>query len=456
MSEYAENERQENDALNTVLLAGLSLDEIEHYRQQGISIEEMAESVNSLALRGEMEMISTEERKPVSLKTAAEFEEREKEFLWYPYLPKGEYTVMMADGGTGKTMLCCGIAAEISKGGKHLPSEPTRDHVRKPANVLIISAEDDGSELRKRLQASGADLDRVYIADCQASEGLNFTHEYLRLAQCLQAADARLVIMDPWHAYLGDDVDINRVNCVRPVFQKVANLAKVMNCAIILVSHVNKRAQGENANNAATGSADFINASRSVIRVINPGDPEQKNTRIAVHTKSNYAPAGRSFLYQITDTGGVKWTGYSDITKESLEEAARRHQTVYEATQKKQTFAENYAALKDAILELSEPGKTVRVTYKQMKDDYGESVFCGMQPKKALEKVSADMSAFGISIKTDLTIKIDKTTARGFAIIREEWGEPEESAEPDDENEEQDAADYEQQSLYDRTEGDSV
>ena len=40
-------------------------------------------------------------------KAASSFGEDNTSFLWFPYLPIGDYTVMMADGGTGKTVLCC-------------------------------------------------------------------------------------------------------------------------------------------------------------------------------------------------------------------------------------------------------------------------------------------------------------------------------------------------------------
>lgn len=110
---------------------------------------------------------------------------------------------------------------------------------------------------------------------------MDFTDGYEDFVQTIKRYNPRLVIIDPWHAFLGAGVDINRVNAVRPVFQRLANMAKVCNCGMILVSHVNKRAQGENANNAATGSTDFINAARSALRVIFNDEPGMKDTRSA-------------------------------------------------------------------------------------------------------------------------------------------------------------------------------
>ena len=47
---------------------------------------------------------------------AAEYGEDTVSFVWYPYIPKGDYTVLMAPGGTGKTYFVCGIAAAIRRG----------------------------------------------------------------------------------------------------------------------------------------------------------------------------------------------------------------------------------------------------------------------------------------------------------------------------------------------------
>lgn len=248
-------------------------------------------------------------------------------FLWRPYFPLGDYTVMMAEGGTGKTMLCCKIAAAVST-GTTLPGateQPSR-------NVLLVSAEDSGEVLRKRLSASGADLQRVYILDRETSAGLNLAEGYDEFLATVQSYNPVLVIVDPWHAYLGPLVNINKANALRPILQQVANLAKKCNCAIILVSHINKTSQGENANNAATGSVDFINAARSAVRIV--FDDEDRSERIMVHTKSNYAEYGPSIKYYITEDGGVEWDGFSDVTRQTLETASRRRSTPAEILQR--------------------------------------------------------------------------------------------------------------------------
>lgn len=350
-------------------------------------------------------------------KPAAAFGEDNTRFLWYPYLPIGDYSVMMADGGTGKTILCCGIAAAVSTGDPL----PGGEFQGKGQPVLIISAEDSGEILRKRLALSGADLTRVFILDCSDSLGMDFSEHYEEFENTVRAYVPALVIIDPWHAFLGAGVDINRVNALRPVFQKLAHLTKKCHCAMILVSHVNKRAQGDNANNAATGSSDFINASRSAFRVI--FDDSDEDCRVMVHTKTNYAAYGKSIRYRIND-GGVVWDGFSDITKQTLEMAARRRSTPWEVMQ----GDKEHSAINNALIEALEASANqfvpTRYSYEEFKKQHGELIFGGAQPKRALEAVKDRLADDGYYLKV-CAVKKNGKMAKGFMIQRIDNAEPE-------------------------------
>ena len=349
-------------------------------------------------------------------KPASDFTEEETTFVWYPYIPKGEYTVIMADGGTGKTTFCCGIAAAISN-GQALP-EIAKNEEPASGNVLMITGEDRGGMLRTQLEACGANLERVFILDCMDSYGLTFTDDGDDFRELLQRYEPQLVIIDPWHCFLGADIDINRVNAVRPVFQKVANIAKECDCGIILLSHVNKRSQSDNANNAATGSSDLINAARSAIKIIFSDEPGEENVRIAVHTKSNHAAPGQSIKFRITHQKGLVWDGFSDITKRTLEEAARRKMTPTEALQRRKNAAQINEALFDAILEKAVPGKHINISYDQMRDEYGQDIFETTQPKKELDYLSEKLRPDGIVITTGKTVRLAGKTKNGFDVYQ--------------------------------------
>ena len=342
-------------------------------------------------------------------KRAADFGEDVTSFVWYPYIPIGDYTVLMAPGGTGKTYYICGIAAAISN-GKALPGDEKPD---RPGTVLIISAEDRGELLKRRLSASGANLDNVLILDCTASEGLNFTDGYEVFKQTIKAYSPRLVVIDPWHGFIGSGIDINRVNAVRPVFQRLANIAKACDCGMILVSHVNKRAQGENVNNAATGSTDFVNAARSALYII--FDENDLDRRVVVHTKSNYARYGDSICFRI-DEGGIVWDGVSDIDRQTMEQAARQRKTPGEVKQDKERRDSINEALVKALMDAACPFETVRYTYDSFKAVYGTSIFGMMQPKRALDAVADVLYSRGYSILTGIQVKRNGIKGNGFAI----------------------------------------
>lgn len=201
------------------------------------------------------------------------------------------------------------------------------------------------------------------------------------------------------------------------MFQKLANLSKRCDCALVLVSHVNKRAQGENANYAATGSTDFINAARSAVRII--FDEENEDCRIAVHTKTNYAAYGQSVKFRIVD-GGLKWDGYSEITRATLEEAARRKTTVGSISAKKADNELSNLKLIDAIISEAPDCYTnniVRLSYDDIKQKYGDSIFGIRRPKEALDDIAGRLlTEHCIAITTGKRVKRDGNSVNGLFI----------------------------------------
>jgi hypothetical protein len=81
-------------------------------------------------------------------------------WLWKGWLARGKMHLIAGQPGTGKTTIAVKIAATVSCGGR-LP-----DGTRAPeGNIIIWSGEDDPADtLVPRLEASGADLSRVFFA----------------------------------------------------------------------------------------------------------------------------------------------------------------------------------------------------------------------------------------------------------------------------------------------------
>ena len=342
-------------------------------------------------------------------KAAMDFGEDNTTFLWYPYVPIGDYTVLMGPGGTGKTFVTSWIAARTTT-DKPFPNE---EFGGEGQNVVLISGEDSGALLKRRLALSGADLSKVFILDRSDSVGMNFAEGFEEFENTVRAYNPALVVIDPWHNFLGEKVDMSRANAVRPVFQRIAIMAKRVDCAVILVSHVNKRAQGENANNAAIGSADFINAARSALSII--FDEDDENCRIVVHTKANYSPYGSSVRFRIVG-GGMEFDGLSDIDRRTLEAAARKKTTPQEALQRTEEREQASVELIKALKEAAASGVSVRFTYDDFRKKYGETIFGGSQPKRALDAVRDRLNDDGYFLKSGIVVRRGKTTGNGFLI----------------------------------------
>lgn len=346
-------------------------------------------------------MISTGGR---TAKTADTFVVKPHEYLWTPYVPMDDVTILMASGGTGKTMFCCWLLAQISRGGwisadtdymaQHAGITP------EPKTGLIISSEDDGSELRSRLEASGADLSRICILDKISSEGMSFTGDgFQEFIQTVKDVNPALLVIDPWQAFIGEALDVSKVNQVRPAMQKLALIATECHCAIILISHVNKRAQGENLNYAATGSTDFVNAARSALYLSMSDDEEETDARILIHTKANYSAAGDSLKFDITPLGAFAYRGKSEVTRQMIEEAARTHKSLSELMVIKRSDADIAKLLIEAVCSYAKEGSPVIIAYNQFIDDFGEEVFGTKRPSLALRKIEKKLKERNITLE---------------------------------------------------------
>ena len=71
--------------------------------------------------------------------------------------PKGQINVLAGDGGSGKTITWCGLAAAVSSGNRvYFDAVPEEFAKREPQKVLFFSSEDSLEyTLRARLRKAG-------------------------------------------------------------------------------------------------------------------------------------------------------------------------------------------------------------------------------------------------------------------------------------------------------------
>lgn len=358
------------------------------------------------------------QKKPLKYQfiTLSNVQEKPIDFVWYPYIPIGEITIMFAAGGTGKSFLTCGIAADISA-GRSLPVSNCEPTNIEPENVLFISAEDSASVLKQRIFTAGGNISRCYcVAPPDTPEELEKyrpfelpadAHDTVHIEafeQLIRDTKAKLVIIDPWAAYIGKDTDMNRANSIRAITAVLVVIAKKMDCAMLVIAHVNKKAQADNANDAVSGSADLINSSRSALAVRTFGDSDG---RVMVHTKCNYEALGKSVCYQIINqgrgrTGKFEWDGFCEITKEDLENSARTGKKLKDIADDKHDEELNKQTAIDVITDLSVYGAKINVTFSRFRTEIKNA--CGVdflpsKPTRFMNSLISDLRTRGITLE---------------------------------------------------------
>ena len=191
----------------------------------------------------------------------------EVDWLWKPLIPFGKVTLIEGDGGDGKTTLILTIAAMLSRGtpppalreGRLVPADPIE-----PVTTFYLTNEDEISDSSlKRFLRAGGDASRFAYSGEMA---YHVTMKEDDLREILGETSARLLIIDPFQAFLPEGASLTSVSSMRPVFTMLANVAKSTGAAIVLVGHLNKNEYSKDIHRGF-GTADIAASVRSILLV---------------------------------------------------------------------------------------------------------------------------------------------------------------------------------------------
>lgn len=294
--------------------------------------------------------------------------------------PRGELSVIGADGGTGKGLFTAQLAAFITTGQE---SEFFPSGAGTPGNVLIFSGEDKPEYvLRPRYLAAGADLQRVKVVT--AARFWNDTGEQVHIKsqfmqRIIETEQPALVIIDPLQSFLPDKVDMSSRNSMRDAMTPLLATAEKVQCSVVFVLHTNKRDHASGRNRLAD-SSDLWDSARSVFML---GKSKRDGLVYVAHEKSNYAAKAETLLFKIESVTveGVKtakavYTGRTDKTDADFvgERAFRQARTKDEASEailnilaESKLGSMGNAQLKDAVLnEIGCSERTYKAAYSEL------------------------------------------------------------------------------------------
>ena len=256
------------------------------------------------------------EQTPVGPGVLADVPLQNVDWLVPDLLPRGELSLLGADGGTGKGLWQAQLIACVTTGktSGFFPVPPAQT-----GKVLILAGEDDpGKVLKARLLAAGADMNRVLVLtadDYFGKTGQPLTLKDQVLADFAAKAGPLLLIVDPLQSFLPSDVEMASRNQMRSALLPLRAIAAKQGCAVLIVMHSNKK-QGVSGRARLADSSDIWDMARSVLMM---GRAKNDGKIYLSHEKNSYARPQQTVLLHIDDVEveGVKtaravFDGYTD------------------------------------------------------------------------------------------------------------------------------------------------
>ena len=240
------------------------------------------------------------------------------EWVFDGVIPRGRLTLLTGEPGVGKSLIVLELAARVTRGAR----SPHAEGEQVPGAVILFSAEGGVSDtIRPRLEASGADLSRVYALcgvreiDDETGDDLAWSFQLecdLPIIEAeLQRLNAngisvRLIVIDPMDCYLGAGDGEAKANA-DSVATRLVELAERTGVAIVMVLQTSRRgfkATGQSRRQRAAANGAFSAAARSIWMVAQDQDDPQ--LRLLLPVKTNLCETGPGLAYSVHD-GIVQW-----------------------------------------------------------------------------------------------------------------------------------------------------
>lgn len=214
------------------------------------------------------------------------------EWLWPWRLAFGKIALLEGDPELGKIWITCDLCARLSVGQLFPDGQPSPG----PANSILLNAEDGSADtLRPRLEALGADLNRVIIPSAKEGKALlSLPSDIRKFENLIADHEARLVVLDPWIAFLDNAVQAASDAETRKLLRALTCVAQRRTCVILLIRHLRKLGAGR-AMYRGVGSIGLVAACRSAWLIArSPLD----DVCVFAQLKNNLAPRQPSLAYE--------------------------------------------------------------------------------------------------------------------------------------------------------------
>jgi hypothetical protein len=266
--------------------------------------------------------------KPLAIVPALDFEESQiplRQWIIPGLLIRRHLSVLVAPPGAGKSLLTLQLGLTAAQGEEWGGFRP-----RDPYNVLVVNAEDDVDEMRRRLAASLRSMEidkvsianRIYLAEDPRKIVVAQTDPRTKTVTRLPLVDEMVklvtdkkidvLVVDPFaETFEGDENSNSEVKWAAAIWRDVA---RDTNAAVLLVHHVSKALSSAPGDmNAARGGGALVGVARNVSTLFAMSEADAKTMGVSEKDRHRFVRFDDAKANLTLVTGAAKW-----FRKESL------------------------------------------------------------------------------------------------------------------------------------------
>lgn len=249
-------------------------------------------------------------------------EEENINWIWYPYLARGELTILEGDPGLGKSYLAQMMCAHISD-GRLLPT--VKEFPTVTGSTVYFDMENSaGTVTKKRLSTNGLKHMERFI-QCEEPFSVEDKNAWGMVQDYFEEHKPTVAVFDTVNTYLGK-ADAFKSTEAQQAFMKFRELAQRYNCAVITLRHLTKSSK-ERALYRGQGNIAFAGIARVIITVGQMPNDDDEEKRVMAVTKLNIARHPKAltfFIRELPDTAKekdrseFKWGEFVELTSDDI------------------------------------------------------------------------------------------------------------------------------------------
>lgn len=261
------------------------------------------------------------ERPRFLARSIADVEEDQLDWIWYPYLARGELTILEGDPGLGKSYMAQMVAKAIVD-GEQLPS--VRYGLPVKGSVAYFDLENSaGSVTKKRLKNNGCQNLQLFFQE-EEPFSIGDDDALALVYEALEKLRPTLVVFDTLNTYMGN-VNTNNSTETQQVFRRFREIAARFNCSVLVLRHLTKNSKDMPALYRGQGSIAFAGLARVVMTI--GQSPLDEDERVMAVTKINVTRPPRALSFRIkplpdldkeTDRSVFLWRDFVDLHSDQI------------------------------------------------------------------------------------------------------------------------------------------